>query len=346
MKKKLYIQGINIKNENHAGSKAKQDIIDIATKQKYDFAEIGKGKNKIYKVADIIKSSFLARNDEIKIYQYPIIGMKYDRIIGRNLLLFNKRNNVLIIHDIISLIFPENISIKEEIGIFNSFDYIISHNKKMTEWLKMNGVKSQIVELEMFDYLVNNQVTEVKEHKYSNKIAIPGNLTKYKSGYVYELINKKNTKIKINLYGPNFEEGYYSNSNVCYKGIVNPDDIVNEIDADFGLVWDGPDMNECRGISGNYTKYNNPHKTSLYIAAGLPLIVWENAAISEFILKYNIGIVIKSLEELETIIPNISDETYRIYQENLKDLQKKVTTGYFFTDALNKIEDMINNESH
>ena len=34
-------------------------------------------------------------------------------------------------------------------------------------------------------------------------------------------------------------------------------------------MWDGPSPDTCAGVYGAYLRYNNPHKTSLYLAAGL-----------------------------------------------------------------------------
>ena len=40
------------------------------------------------------------------------------------------------------------------------------------------------------------------------------------------------------------------------------------------------------------------HKLSLYLAVGLPVIIWEKAAEAEFVLKENVGVTVKSLYEL------------------------------------------------
>ena len=63
---------------------------------------------------------------------------------------------ISIIHDINSLRELEDKGeIIKEISFMNSNDCIISHNSKMTKWLNENGVKVPIVDLEIFDYLDN-----------------------------------------------------------------------------------------------------------------------------------------------------------------------------------------------
>ena len=104
------------------------------------------------------------------------------------------------------------------------------------------------------------------------------------------------------------------------------------------MVWDGnydeSDQNE--GFK-NYTKYNNPHKLSCYIAAGLPVIVWRKSAAAQFVNKYNIGYTISNLYDINNL--DFSD-----YEEKLKNvsvIQKKVCNGKFTKDAINKVLEKI-----
>ena len=50
------------------------------------------------------------------------------------------------------------------------------------------------------------------------------------------------------------------------------------MEGSFGLVWDGISVETCAGVYGEYLKVNNPHKTSLYLASGIPVIIWKEAA--------------------------------------------------------------------
>lgn len=43
----------------------------------------------------------------------------------------------------------------------------------------------------------------------------------------------------------------------------------------FGLVWDGNSMDTCTGNYGSYLRINDPHKVSLYLSSGLPIIVGQ-----------------------------------------------------------------------
>lgn len=76
------------------------------------------------------------------------------------------------------------------------------------------------------------------------------------------------------------------------------------------MVWDGTSVSTCTGDFGEYLQYNNPHKTSLYIRCQLPVIIWKQAALADFVRENGIGICVDSLEELEKILNTLSEEEY------------------------------------
>ena len=107
------------------------------------------------------------------------------------------------------------------------------------------------------------------------------------------------------------------------------------------MIWDGISLNECAGSFGNYLKVNNPHKLSLYIAAGVPVITWKKAAIADFITKYDIGFTVDSLYDIEKIISSMDNKQYETYVQNVKKIQEKVCTGYFTRRALDEVEKLL-----
>lgn len=50
----------------------------------------------------------------------------------------------------------------------------------------------------------------------------------------------------------------------------------------------------------------------MYLAAGIPVIIWEEAALANFIKKNHCGITIKSTDEIRNIIDNMLDAYKRI----------------------------------
>ena len=88
-------------------------------------------------------------------------------------------------------------------------------------------------------------------------------------------------------------------------------------------------------------KYNNPHKLSLYIAAGLPVVVWRQAAIADFVETNNIGITIESLTDISKRIQTLSVSEYNEMAMAVKKLQKQVVSGSFTRRCLKIVEGQI-----
>ena len=90
-------------------------------------------------------------------------------------------------------------------------------------------------------------------------------------------------------------------------------------------------------LCGEYLKYNNPHKVSLYIASEMPIIIWEKAALAKFVKDNNIGITVSSLYELPEVLSKVTKQEYQMYKYNLSRLSADVKNGKYLTEALSKI---------
>ena len=342
--KNKYILSVHPKkyNENHAGSKAVLDVELYTNEIGFKIVDIcSKLDNKYIKLKDILINQFKVKEDSIILFQYPSLSMRMNNLMSK-LYIENKKSctTIAIIHDLECLRFYKSNTaqedIKMEINILNRFDYVISHNAIMSKWLQKNGLKSKIVDLELFDYKSDLNVKQFDESKFKD-IAFAGNLNKDKSGFIYKLDKLKNENLNINLYGPNYDNEKIISKNIIYKGTYAPEELNKVLEEGFGLIWDGEDLDTCSGNIGEYTKYNNPHKLSLYISSGLPVIVWKHAAISKFVEKYNIGISIESIYEIQEKLDSIEKKDYIKMLDNVGELQKKVIDGYFTKSAINKI---------
>ena len=335
---KKYFLKVRANEDNTASLKAKIDIEQILSKD--GFNKLYDTNSKIRKFKLIIACvKLLFNKDAIIVTQYPFITSgelsilkKVKKIIGFKM--------VSIIHDVNSLrdVDDNTIDKEKEINFFNENDCIISHNEHMTKWFRENGVKTKIVNLQIFDYL-SDKIYDNKNINNFKNVCFAGNLSENKSKFIYSN-ELKNLNFKLKLYGPNFED-IKDNENIEYRGVFPPDELACQFESGFGLIWDGTSVSKCDGINGEYLKYNNPHKTSLYLSSGLPVIIWSEAALAGFIDKYNVGFKLNSLEEIEKILNNMTVEEYEHMLINVKKVQKKLLNGYFTINAINECIDKL-----
>lgn len=318
----------------NAGPKAKIDVEKIlqeAYKSKVHTlkltgkeANFNKFEEFIFKIRKAIFSTIFLHGDDLTIIQVPFL----------NDLRFTKKlkNKVAFIHDLEGIRKQDKRIEDREIKFINSCKYIVVHNNKMRQLLiDKNVPQDKIYVLELFDYLCqDNQVIQPQSFDEKNlKIIYTGNMDK--APFIKQLDPEK-MKFKMNVYGMCNQK--INNEKIDYKGKFLPDELPNHIEGDLGLVWDGnyDESDENQGFKG-YTKYNNPHKLSCYIAAEKPVIVWKKAAIAEIVEKYNIGYTINNLYEIN----DLNLKNYNNVKQNVKDLSQKVKKGYFTKSVINEI---------
>lgn len=224
--------------------------------------------------------------------------------------------------------------VRNEIVFLSEFDCIIAHNAKMKRYLVDRGLdEKKIIELELFDYLVPENETQIAS--FSRKITVAGNLQMQKARYLHLLQNLPEKAYEIDLLGTNWK-GPDNLNGVHYKGSFKPDEITSHISEGFGLVWDGDSLDGCTGEYGSYLRYNNPHKLSSYLASGIPVITWEEAAVSSFVVCNGIGAAVSSLRELNGFFDQLTEEAYFNMVQNVQRIREKVISGGFLRAAIDK----------
>lgn len=321
----------NTFKSKNAGSKARQDVIEILKKQKVIVVDQFRYLH-YFNCYNFLRKLKKIDNSELIIIQYPLYNLD-QKYMNDFLKILKKKNTILLIHDINSLrYYPKNKEkIKQEIDIINKFKVVISHNENMTEWLHKQGVVSKIINLDLFDYLGKQTVLPIPKYD----VCYAGNLNK--SVFLYDMI-KENKNVTFELFGIGFEQGKIDSSNFIYEGNKQPEELLNSISSKYGLVWDGDSIMTCHCNYGEYLRYNNPHKLSLYIAARIPVIVWKQSAIANFVNKNKIGLALEKLDNLEEELNKITDEEYQEMLDNVIELSKKVSNGYFVKRALEEGE--------
>lgn len=219
----------------------------------------------------------------------------------------------------------------EEKSLLDMADKIIVHNNKMRDILiKMGYSQKKMQVLEIFDYLIPNFEKKINLESYSKEypIVIAGALRYHKTKYVYDLPQN----IDFNLYGIGYEGKEQKNIN--YWGAFQPDELPFHLNGSFGLVWDGESCDTCTGVYGEYLRINNPHKTSLYLASGIPVIIWKQAALAEFVEKNNCGFVIDSISQIKEIMEEIDTEMYAKILMNTAIVGKRLRSGYYTAKSI------------
>ena len=329
-----------------ATSKAREDVNKILTKNKFLIKYIIiKSKNLFLNIfLNYIQLKKILKNipkNSTLLFQYPFDSMsyRYSKII-KKYCLKNNIKSIVLIHDINLLRTTSNIGklyfkyYIKKFKFLNNFNIIICYNSRMKDYLVTNNVEeSKIICLKLFDYLINDSAKKSDNYDFKSVI-VAGNLSESKAGYLYKLNDLNIDEYHYDLYGMNYSGEV--NKRIVYRGVFKSDKPREKIKDGFGLVWDGNSYNECDGNFGKYLEWNNPHKFSLYMASGIPVIVWSKSALSDFVKENEVGVVVDSLCELNDFFKNLDYEQYRKYVSNVKKIQKKVINGEFLTQTIKR----------
>lgn len=330
---------------NHAGTKANGDVSIIAKRMGYEIVPVrqinqidsiyAKLQRQIVWEKDLSTAYKTIEKNSIVILQHPFHNNQITR--NRILKKLKYKKNVkfiCVVHDVEKLRqWRYNDYYKKEFDFMMEYgDAFVVHNCKMLEYFKSIGCpEGKLVNLEIFDYL-NDDFDENKEIIFEKSITVAGNLDTSKCGYISDL---GKIGVKVNLYGPNFDTKLNLLDNITYYGSFPPNDIPNHLNKGFGLVWDGNSIDGCQGQTGQYLKYNNPHKLSLYLSSGIPVVIWKDAAEAEFVEKYHVGITVDSLNNLKDVFDTLSEEQYKLLVENARRVGKSLRKGEYMTKAIN-----------
>jgi len=330
---KYFLNDLNFERKD-AGFKARRDALEIISQRKdfvVKFLPLWGGlKSRIITLPSLIKFIMSLGESDALFINFPVARPFWQ------VLFFAKKIKgfklIPLIHDIDSLRGGTN----HDIYRLAKCDMLISHNKKMSDFMSNHIQRDKIKEVKIFDYLVEN-MPDVQTNSIQDKrgIIFAGNLTPEKCGFIYD----KNEDLF--LFGVNYKK----TDNPRYIGSFDanhPHKLITD-GVFFGLIWDGDSSSTCSGDFGAYLRYNNPHKTSLYLSMGLPVFVWKEAAIADFIVDNRIGYSIANLDEARRIVNEISNDEYDEIKINSENIAKKLKGGFYFNNAIDEVLNVIEN---
>ena len=328
-----------------AGNKAMEDIRDIAGAMGYQKIDI---HPLVGNTDSEAKEWSVQRNrqdweqcyetipdDAVLLLQHPTWQRQSART--KTLRRLKDEKNIRIIsvmHDVESLrkVYDDSVKQDEFSVIFELTDIFVVHTAAMKEYFLSIGVEAErVVTLGIFDYLA----AEPGARQLDKSITVAGNLDGKKSPYVEKLRSLQD--IKIHLFGVGYapSEG---DKHIVYHGAFPTDEISQALCGGFGLVWDGDSLDTCSGYTGQYLRYNSPHKCSLYLASGLPVILWKEAALAGFVQEHGVGIMVNSLHELPEILADMTEERYNEYLAHIRSVSKALREGANTKRALKAAE--------
>lgn len=336
-----YLISLKDSAKNVAGPKANMDNIKFLEQLgfknywlKFETNTGFKSRIQKLKIAYWTLPHFFKQHSDIDniVLQYPLYSTYLMKKLVEDIRKYTHAKIYFIIHDVesIRLFINKPEYYQDELSFLNKADGIVGHNSKMNAWLAEHGVTTKLIDLEIFDY--DNPSTLKKSKEYNGTICYAGNLKKA------EFLNQLNLEHTLNIFGPNPAKEYPKN--IKYQGQYSPEELPQHLNANFGLVWDGTSIDSCNGVFGEYMKYNNPHKTSLYLSSGIPVIIWKKAALAELVEKYNIGLTIDSLSELDQLLDKLDAKKYQQMYDNTRVIAEKLRSGYYIQKAIKQLVTM------
>lgn len=340
---------------HHAASKARLDARDSLLRAGYEQIPFAFADNRfVGPVKKLLLHQKVARKwkqalaglgaGDVVVFQYPLFHQTlfFDKVLHG----LSRRGvvTVLLMHDVQSIRdanTPGNtgagsarVHVQEKSAL-RAATYVIAHNERMCALLRDDfGIpRERLIPLGIFDYL-RADGRELRAPSQAGPVVVAGNLSSEKAGYVYDLP----TNVAFRLYGLGYEPEHGVPQNVEHMGAFPPDELPSVLEGSYGLVWDGPTASTCRGVYGEYLRVNNPHKTSLYLAAGLPVVLWDQAALAPFVREHGVGLAVSSLDDLRHALDAVSSEQYQAMCANARKVSRLLGEGHYLLAALEQVE--------
>lgn len=189
--------------------------------------------------------------------------------------------------------------------------------------------------LGFFDYLTEDTAAPPADLR-DVRLIFAGNFKK--AGFLARLKDLPlSDSFQIFLYGSRIDgiDRICANESIKYKGTFEADR-VSGIEGNWGLVWDGDEIDTCSGAYGDYLRMNTPFKFSTYLAAGRPVVVWSQSAMARHVRERHLGICVDSLHEIPDRVAALSDEELREIAQGVQAASAEVRSAHKLSAALSE----------
>lgn len=334
---KCYISK-NYRKIGGGGDKAKTDVEAIL--QSMGYRNIGLRQRRVRSavgayfitLASVLKGVMSLKKGDILLVQYPL-KKYYDFVVSRAKARGAKV--ITLIHDLGSFR-RKKLTVEWEVERLNRTSAIVIHTPAMRRWLVDNGVTVPIIEAGLWDYLSDSVPAEHEGPDDRYRLMFAGNASPVHNDWIYQL-GEAAPSLDLVIYGGGIDKSKLT-PNIRPMGYVDSDTLIATAQGDFGVVWYGSSLDEGAGALGEYLKYNAPHKTSLYLRSGLPVIIWNQAALAGIVKEYNVGICVSSLRDVPEALSRLTPRDYAVMKANAEELASRLAKGCFITDAVRRAE--------
>ncbi|MDT2761761.1 sugar transferase [Aerococcus urinaeequi] len=266
--------------------------------------------------------------EDIVILQLPTWNsLEFEQALVNKLKSYRNVKIAIYLHDVIPLQFKSNYYLMNDyIELFNQVDCLIVPSENMKNRLIEKGLTVQnIIIQHMWDHPI---AYDLAKTTFKQEIHFAGNAEKF------DFVKDWSGETPLKVYSNPVEENL--NEKVTYLGWYSDTKLVHHLsEGGFGLVWtENPDIQE-------YFALCNSYKLGTYLAAGVPVIVPRNLSNAQLIKDHQLGFIVDSLEEADTIVAKIDKEEYEMIKENVANFAFLLRTGQFtkklLTDTIHQI---------
>ncbi|MBO9634847.1 MAG: hypothetical protein J7578_17180 [Chitinophagaceae bacterium] len=292
----------------------------------YSYGVIAKIRRALY----LLKLFFFLPSGSLVIFlhpQYATMNKTLVRLLGKR----KSIKRVAVIGDINGLRHGNKAILQQELALFAGYDHLIVHNPKMKKWMEEQIPSSSISVLHFFDFLTEPKKTPAVQN---TELAYAGNLAE--SPFLERLneLLPQNEGVLFKVYGQPYSPRLQEQRNLEYMGVSEPYGLPAKLEGAYGLIWDGNGLEAAEDSIADYLNYISPHKASLYILSGIPLILGRDAGIADLVQEHGIGILLDNLHDIKQALAAVSTDEYQAMCANCRELAKQIASGACTKQAL------------
>ncbi|WP_251547630.1 hypothetical protein [Limosilactobacillus caecicola] len=188
--------------------------------------------------------------------------------------------------------------LQEEIQLFNRADAVIAPSQQMLDFLIQNGLTiTNTTTLELFDFPA--QINSNRKPAFQQTVNYWG-----PNPHQDDFRKWSSQEVNLQIFAKPSDWGAHQNVTFTnhFVGQELADNLHNA--GGFGLLWE-----THPAWQRDYT-YNPTLALSVYLSAGLPVIVPANLSCVELIKANHLGVVVNSFAEIPKIVQKMSDDDY------------------------------------